>query len=105
MFEEEDDMYDSSFNEELERFEKMIDTHDRYYFDSEMLEQIIDHFIVKNLLKKALIAIEVGQEQHPTSVIFELRRAQVFTATGNLKESLLILQELEKTIPLIQIYS
>ncbi|MCH2233975.1 MAG: tetratricopeptide repeat protein [Crocinitomicaceae bacterium] len=99
MFEEEDDMYDSSFNEELERFEKMIETHNRYYFDSEMIEQIIDHFIIKNQLKKALYAIDLGKEQHPSHLVFELRRAQVYTATGSLKESLLILQELEKTDP------
>ena len=99
MFEEEDERYDSGFNEELERFEVMVEKQDRYYFDSEILDQIIDHFVIKNQLKKALLAIELGLEQHPKQLIFELRKAQVYTATGKLKEALLILQNLEKTDP------
>lgn len=96
---EEDDGIDSQFNSELERFEEMIKNKEAYYFDSEILEQIIDHFIIKNQLKKGLTAIEFAAEQHPTNKTFELRRAQILSTTGKLKESLLILQELEKSEP------
>lgn len=96
---DEDEGINSQFNSELERFEQMIDGDDAYYFDSEILEQIIDHFIIKNQLKKGLMAIEFAQDQHPTNSTFELRKAQILSTTGKLKESLLILQDLEKTEP------
>lgn len=100
MFDDEDDeMFESRFNAELERFEKMLEEKDEYYFDSEILEEIINHFIMKNQLKKAITAIDFSQTQHPNHNGFELKRAQVYTATGKLKESLLILQNLEKTEP------
>ena len=57
MFEEEDEMFDPGFNEELERFEKMVEKQDRYYFDSEILDQIIDHFVIKNQLKVLLVEL------------------------------------------------
>jgi tetratricopeptide (TPR) repeat protein len=97
--ENEDEQFDSQFNTELERFEKMIEDGSSSYFDSEVLEQIVDHFIIKNHLKKALVAIDFGQEQHPSNKMFDLRRAQIYSTTGKLKESLLILQELEKIQP------
>lgn len=100
MFEEDDDeLFDSQFHSELERYEQMMASKDAYYFDAEVLERIVDHFIIKNHLKKALNAIEFGMGQHPSCAVFNLRRAQIFSTTGKLKESLLILQELEKTEP------
>ncbi|MFT4600642.1 MAG: tetratricopeptide (TPR) repeat protein [Arenicella sp.] len=102
MFDEEDDEeheFDSQFNSELERFEQMVEDKAVYYFDTEILEQIIDHFIIKNQLKKSLNAILFALEQHPSNHIFTLRKAQIFSTTGKLKESLLILQDLEKSEP------
>lgn len=101
MFDEDDEEegFDSQFNAELERFEQMLENKEAYYFDSEILEQIIDHFIIKNQLKKATKAIDFAKEQHPSNHLFDLRRAQLYSTTGKLKESLLILQELEKSEP------
>lgn len=97
--EDEDELFDAQFNAELERFETMIQNKESYYFDSEILEQIIDHFIIKNQIKKGLMAIEFAKEQHPHLTIYDLRKAQLFSTTGKLKESLLILQALEKADP------
>jgi tetratricopeptide (TPR) repeat protein len=94
---EDDELFDAHFHAELERYEKMIRNKESYYFDPEILEQIIDHFIVKNQIKNALSAIDFAKEQHPTHLVFDLRKAQVFSTTGQLRESLLILQALEKT--------
>lgn len=96
---EEDEGFDSQFNSELERFEEMLSNKEAYYFDSEILEQIVDHFIIKNQLKKGLKAIEFAKYQHPNNQTFELRKAQILSTTGKLKESLLILQNLEKSEP------
>ncbi|MBK9592874.1 MAG: tetratricopeptide repeat protein [Crocinitomicaceae bacterium] len=97
--EEEEELFDDGFKAELERYEEMIQNKDAYYFDAEILEQIIDHFIMKNQVKNALMAIEFAKSQHPLNRTFDLRMAQLFSTTGKLKESLLILQALEKADP------
>lgn len=97
--EENDGLFDARFNSELERFEEMLSERKVYYFDAEMLEQIIEHFIIKNQLKKGLKAAKLGREQHPSNAVFDLRKAQILSTSGQLKESLLILQDLEKREP------
>lgn len=103
MFDEEDEendgLFDDRFNSELKRFEQMLEEEDAYYFDAEILEQIVEHFIIKNQLKKGLKATEFAMEQHPSYSVFELRKAQILSTTGQLKESLTILLSLEKIDP------
>lgn len=104
MFDEEDNedndgLFDDQFKSELNRFENMLEEGDAYYFDGEILEQIVEHFIINNQLNKGLKAANFGKEQHPANSVFDLRKAQIFSTTGKLKESLLILQELEKSEP------
>ena len=90
---------DEQFNHELSRFEEMVSSGQSYYFEPDSLEDIIDHYIVKNKIKKAFIAIDFGLQLHPFVTFFNLRKAQIYSTTGKLKESLLILQELEKIEP------
>ncbi len=99
MFEEDDDLSEAQFKSELDRFEQMIEQNDSLYFDSEMLEQIVDHYMIKNQVKKALSAIDHAKIQHPAKLVFDLRKAQIFSSTGKLKESLLLLQGIEKLEP------
>jgi len=98
MFEEEEDdnQFDDQFNFELDRFENMIKYDEAYYFDPEVLVLIIDNYIIKNHLKQALTAVEFGINQHPSHSNFNLKKAQIYSTTGQLKESLLLLQTLEK---------
>ena len=90
---------DEQFEQELSRFEYMINTGDSYYFEPDTLEDIIDHYIVKNKVKNAMLAIDLGLQLHPSILFFQLRKAQLFSTTGKLKESLLILQDLERLEP------
>lgn len=90
---------DEQFDLELNRFEKMVKDGDSFYFEPDSLEDIIDHYIVKNKIKKALYAVEFAINLHPAALFFNLRKAQLFSTTGKLKESLLILQQLEKLDP------
>lgn len=99
MFEDNEDQHDEQFNFELTRFENMIEHGEAYYFDPEILELIIDNYIIKNQLKKAQLAIDFGINQHPAHSNFNLKKAQLFSTTGQLKESLLLLQVLEKIAP------
>ncbi len=93
---EDDEQNDEQFNFELNRFENMLEIGDAYYFDPEILEQIIDFYIIKNQFAKALTAISFGLEQHPDHFAFNLKKAQIYSSNGKLKDSLLILQNLEK---------
>ncbi|MBK7130369.1 MAG: tetratricopeptide repeat protein [Crocinitomicaceae bacterium] len=97
---DEEELFDAHFHAELERYEKMIKNQESYYFDAEVLEQIIDHFIMKNQVKNALNAIDFAKDQHPKNLVYDLRKAQLFSTNGKLKESLLILQALEKADPM-----
>lgn len=90
---------DEQFNVELKRFEKMMEDGDSSYFDPDSLEDIIDHYIVKNKIKKATFAVDFALNLYPGAIFFELRKAQLFSTSGKLKESLLILQNLEKLEP------
>jgi len=100
MFEEEEDnQFDDQFNYELNRFENMIKYDEAYYFDPEVLVLIIDNYIIKNQLKQALVTVEFGANQHPSHTNFNLKKAQIYSTTGQLKESLLLLQTLEKIDP------
>jgi len=99
MFDENEEQFDDQFNFELTRFENMIENGDAYYFDPEVLELIIDNYIIKNQLKKAQLAIDFGINQHPSHSNFNLKKAQLFSTNGQLKESLLLLQVLEKIDP------
>ncbi len=97
--EEDEGLFDARFKQELERFEAMLSEKTAYYFDAEILEQIIEHFIIHNQLKKGLKAANFGKKQHPSNSVFDLRKAQILSTIGQLKESLLILQTLEKSEP------
>ena len=99
MFEDNEEQFDDQFQLELTRFENMIDVGDAYYFDPEVLELIIDHYIIKNQLKKANVAVNFASNQHPSHSNFDLKKAQIYSTTGQLKESLLLLQALEKIDP------
>ncbi len=90
---------DEQFEHELSRFENMISSGESYYFEPDSLEDIIDHYIVKNKVKDAMTAIDFGIELHPSITFFHLRKAQLYSTSGKLKESLLILQGLEKIEP------
>lgn len=90
---------DEQFDFELKRFEQMMKEGDSFYFEPDSLEEIIDHYIVKNKIKKATFAVDFALNLYPGILFFELRKAQLFSTAGKLKESLLILQQLEKVEP------
>jgi len=48
---------DEKFEVELKRFERMIEEGSSSYFEPDSLEDIIDHYIVKNKIKKAIYAV------------------------------------------------
>lgn len=96
MFSNDDEYYDENFNEDLERFEQLLKGEQVGFIDSDKLEAIIDHYLVNGQYTKANLCAEHGMDQFPYNSLFILRKAQAISATGQLKEALNLLAQIEK---------
>ena len=58
---------------------------------------MIDHYLIAAQYSKALLCVEEALTQFSYSPLFKLRKAQALSATGNLKEALNLLTEIERS--------
>lgn len=86
-----DDFIDRSLKEHIEKFEAYLKEDKFSFFDSDVLEMVVDHYIVNGEYSKAIKASEFGLNYFPTNRLFTLRMAQAYSAKGLLKEALNIL--------------
>ncbi len=84
----------------IERYEEMIRNKDAYFFDVDAFVNIVDYYIEKNDPVKALQVIEYAQDQHPDSVEFLLREAQLLAMVERFDDALAIIAKAEKITPL-----
>src|ERR1700741_3631088 len=87
------------FAELIERFENMISTGSPAFFDSEELEDIIEHYFVTNRMDMVKLAIDKALDQYPYSVSFKISKAQYLSANHKTVEALNILNQLEHIEP------
>jgi tetratricopeptide (TPR) repeat protein len=80
-------------------FEQVINSNSNKYFDSNILEGIIDYYIFKSDFEKALKCADFCIEQHPLNMVFQLRKAQILSTTGEVKLSLELLTHVEVLDP------
>src|SRR5438128_6263114 len=80
----------------IERYEEMIRNKDAYFFDVDAFLNIIDFYIERNDPKIALEVVEFAQEQHPASVEFLLREAQILAMIDRFEKALSILEKAEQ---------
>ncbi len=78
---------DSSINQLVQRFEEMLASHSVLFFDVDDLESLADHYFENGFFNKAMKAIDLGSDQHPTSASFPIKRAQYFLATNKLDKA------------------
>ena len=83
----------------IERYEEMIRNKDAYFFDVDAFLNIIDFYIERNDAKIALQVIEFARDQHPASVEFLLREAQILAMIERFNSALEILEKAEKITP------
>ena len=95
---EEDDYKDGAFQEDLNKFEEMIQAGSSIFFDSDRLETMLDHFLMNNQFKNALACVNHGLYHFPANATFKIRKAQVLSAMGKLDEALNLLIEVEKLV-------
>ena len=83
----------------IQRYEQMLRNKDAYFFDVDAFLNIVDYYIEKNDPVKSLQVIEFAKEQHPASVEFLLREAQLLSMVERHNEALSILDNAEQLSP------
>ena len=77
------------------KFESMLKTNDVYFFDAVEFETIIEHYlsIAKHSLAKK--AVQLGLEQHPSSIQLKLMKVELLIFEDELKEASKMLKAIE----------
>lgn len=90
--------YDDNNNLSLTKFESMLKTNNVLFFDSNEFENIIHHYLDNGKIALAKKAINLGLQQHPTSINLKLFQVEVYVFENKLDkadELLNILYEIE----------
>jgi predicted Zn-dependent protease len=90
---------ENEFVELIEKFENSIKSGYTAFFDSEELEEIIEHYFASFRLDMVKIAVDKSLDAYPYSTTFKIYKAQHLSAVHSTKEALLILNELELIEP------
>ena len=77
-------MKDSESNYLIQKFEKSLKDASSLFFDVDEFEEIADYYLETGQLSQALIAINMGRDQHPYATTFEVKRARYFVASQQL---------------------
>ena len=83
----------------LSKFESMLKTNDVYFFDATEFEDIIQHYLDVGKHSLAKKAVQLGLEQHPTSIQLKLMSLEILIFEDKLKEAILLLKEIEAVEP------
>jgi predicted Zn-dependent protease len=94
-----EELEDEQLKTLVEKFDGMIQSGDRLFFDVEEFEMIIDHYLILNQLDKTNIAIKYAMEQYPHIASFMLKKAQMLVSSNNINKALELLMEVENIEP------
>ncbi|MFA9391785.1 MAG: tetratricopeptide repeat protein [Prolixibacteraceae bacterium] len=90
-FQEEQEIHNA-----LQRYEEMLRKGLSMYFDVFQLEYIIDNFLEDGKIYQALQVVEMGMNQHPTSLALKIKKANILLNLGEVSNSLELTNELVK---------
>lgn len=88
-----------AFQNELDRFEKTIAQNENTFFDADIFEELLDHFMANSMHKKAMSCVNMAMGQYPFNPTFQLRKSQLLVAIGKWSEAFKILHYLESSHP------
>jgi tetratricopeptide (TPR) repeat protein len=96
---EEEGFYeDGRLNEDIELFQKYLETGENYGFlDSDRWEAMLDHFVMQGQYTAAVRCAEEASNQFGFNHHFKIRKAQALSAVGKLKEAVNLLTEVERS--------
>ena len=77
----------------------MLKTNKVYFFDSSEFEEIVHHYLDNGRLSLAKKAVELGLEQHPSSVLLKLLKAELYVFEENFALAEKLLNDLEALEP------
>lgn len=80
----------------VERYERMLEANESYYFDIDQFEEIIDYYCFSSKFKKALEVIEYAYSLFPENITLMLREAQILSGMGHLNKAMQRLRILEQ---------
>lgn len=83
----------------LSKFESMLKTNDVYFFDATEFEHIIQHYLEIGKHSLARKAVQLGTEQHPTSITLKLLQVELLIFEDKLKEAVVLLSQIEDVEP------
>ena len=93
-------MHENFYNKmSLSKFESMLKTNSVFFFDSTEFESIIQHYLDVGRQSLAEKAINLGLEQHPTSISLRLLKAESYIFIDKLDEADAILNSLHALEP------
>lgn len=89
----------NDINELVKRFEDMLVKNELYYFESEELEDIIDHYFNTGNPGNLKKVIDFALERYPNVTDFKIARAQFLAYNQKTQEALKILNDVELVEP------
>jgi tetratricopeptide (TPR) repeat protein len=96
MFEEEDNI---QINGLINRYEEMVSEETVGFFDVDQFENITDYYFETGNISEALTTTEHAISQHPFSVIFHIKRAQLLTVHDRIEEAIEEVKKAELLAP------
>ena len=93
---DEDEYYDGDLSEEMKRFEAFLEGDSIGFLDSDRWEALIDHLLMNGRYNDAVLCADEALSQFSYNLLFKLRKAQAYSATGKLKDAIFLLTELER---------
>jgi tetratricopeptide (TPR) repeat protein len=84
----------------VERYEAMLHRNDRYFFDVEEFELIIEHYLERNDLRQAKQVLDYANQQHPGSLDLLFCEAHLMMNMGKLTRALSVLDTIGRMEPL-----
>ncbi|SDE65136.1 tetratricopeptide repeat protein [Riemerella columbipharyngis] len=84
------------FNNELvDKFEQMVEDHEKLYFDSDEMEQIVIHYLEMGDISYAELAVEYAMELHPGSYDIKVKYLEVLLEMNRNLEAKKLIEELK----------
>jgi tetratricopeptide (TPR) repeat protein len=87
--------HDEESNELVSRYEEMLKSNRKYFFDVFEFESIIDYYIDTNKANNALSVVKFAAQQHPNSLNLQLKEAQVLIDKGLAAQALKVITQVE----------
>lgn len=86
-------------NMPLAKFESMLKTNSVYFFDLVEFEEIIVHYLDTGKHSLAKKAVQLGLEQHPTSIDLKLLEVEILIFDNNLEKAAIQVRKIEQLAP------